>query len=36
MESRVEALTKMAAEEGGKPYIDSKIEVIRAINGVKL
>lgn len=36
MESRVEALTNMAAEEGGKPYMDSKVEVIRAIGGVKL
>jgi len=29
-------LTLLAAEEGGKPYIDSKAEVERAINGVKL
>ncbi len=36
MESQVEVLTKMAAEEGGKPYKDSKVEVLRAINGVKL
>ncbi|KAA3605853.1 MAG: aldehyde dehydrogenase family protein [Calditrichaeota bacterium] len=36
MESRVEELTKIAAEEGGKPYVDSKVEVLRAINGVKL
>lgn len=36
MESRVEDLTKIAAEEGGKPYVDSKVEVLRAINGVKL
>lgn len=36
MESRIEELTKMAAEEGGKPYLDSKVEVVRAINGVKL
>ena len=36
MESQVEELTVMAAEEGGKPYQDSKVEVLRAINGVKI
>ena len=36
MKSRVEELTRIAAEEGGKPYKDSKVEVLRAINGVKL
>jgi len=36
MESRVEELTCLAAEEGGKPYSDSKVEVMRAINGVKI
>ena len=36
MSTRVEALTKIATEEGGKPYIDSEVEVMRAINGVKL
>ena len=36
MEARVEELTCMAAEEGGKPYCDSKVEVLRAINGVKI
>ena len=36
MESRVEELTNRAAQEGGKPYRDSKVEVLRAINGVKL
>ncbi len=36
MSTRVEVLTNIAAEEGGKPYIDSKVEVLRAINGVKL
>ena len=36
MSERVDELTKIAAEEGGKPYMDSKIEVERAINGVKL
>ncbi|WP_163391124.1 aldehyde dehydrogenase family protein [Enterovibrio norvegicus] len=36
MSDQVEALTLLAAEEGGKPYIDSKVEVLRAINGVKL
>ncbi|NOZ35188.1 MAG: aldehyde dehydrogenase family protein [Chlorobi bacterium] len=36
MKSRIEELTKTAAQEGGKPYNDSKVEVLRAINGVKL
>ncbi|NPA68423.1 MAG: aldehyde dehydrogenase family protein [Chlorobi bacterium] len=36
MSSRIEELTITAAEEGGKPYKDSKVEVLRAINGVKL
>jgi len=36
MSTRVDELTNIAAEEGGKPYIDSKVEVLRAINGVKL
>ncbi len=36
MSGRIEALTVIAAEEGGKPYKDSKVEVIRAINGVKI
>ncbi len=36
MKEREEYLTNIAAEEGGKPYMDSKVEVRRAINGVKL
>jgi acyl-CoA reductase-like NAD-dependent aldehyde dehydrogenase len=36
MEKQVEELTGIAAEEGGKPYRDSKVEVLRAINGVKI
>ncbi len=36
MKSRVQELTLIAVNEGGKPYLDSKIEVERAINGVKL
>ena len=36
MKTQVEELTKTAAQEGGKPYQDSKVEVLRAINGVKL
>lgn len=36
MESQIEELTQLAAREGGKPYVDSKVEVLRAINGVKL
>lgn len=36
MQNREEELIKIATQEGGKPYIDSKVEVQRAINGVKL
>ena len=36
MQSQVDDLTSLAASEGGKPYADSKVEVLRAINGVKL
>ena len=36
MESQIDELTLLAASEGGKPYADSKVEVIRAIDGVHL
>lgn len=36
METRIDELTKTAAQEGGKPLVDSKIEVLRAINGVQI
>ncbi len=36
MKEEIELLTHIAASEGGKPYMDSKVEVQRAINGVKL
>lgn len=36
MSGQIEELTRLATSEGGKPYIDSKVEVLRAINGVKL
>ena len=36
MSSQVDELTKLCASEGGKPWIDSQVEVHRAINGVKL
>lgn len=36
MSTQIEELTIIAAQEGGKPLVDSKIEVLRAINGVKL
>ena len=36
MASEVEELTLLATSEGGKPYSDSKVEVIRAIDGVHL
>ena len=35
MENSIEALTIIATKEGGKPYLDSKVEVLRAIQGVK-
>ncbi len=36
MSAQVDELTLLAASEGGKPYTDSRVEVIRAIDGVKL
>ena len=36
MSTQIDELTKIAAEEGGKPLMDSKVEVLRAINGVKI
>lgn len=36
MQLRLEELIKIAIKEGGKPYKDTKAEVIRAINSVKL
>lgn len=36
MKSRFDELVQTAAQEGGKPLSDSRIEVLRAINGVKL
>lgn len=36
MASCIDELTLTAASEGGKPYADSRVEVIRAIDGVKL
>lgn len=36
MGEQVDELTRLASEEGGKPYTDSKVEVLRAINGIKL
>lgn len=36
LSENVEALAKQAAEEGGKPLIDSLIEVNRAVNGVDI
>lgn len=35
MEESLESLTIIAAKEGGKPYHDSKVEVLRAIQGVR-
>ena len=36
MRGQIEELTLLAASEGGKPYRDSRVEVIRAIDGVHL
>lgn len=36
MEGRIDELTATAASEGGKPLMDSKVEVLRAINGVQI
>jgi len=36
MSSQIEELTILCASEGGKPYIDSKVEILRAINGIKI
>lgn len=36
MSSQIDDLTLLAASEGGKPYADSRVEVIRAIDGVHL
>lgn len=36
MSAQIDQLTILAASEGGKPYADSKVEVLRAIQGVKL
>jgi len=36
MASEVDELTLLAASEGGKPYTDSRVEVMRAIDGVHL
>ena len=36
MARQIEDLTLLAASEGGKPYVDSKVEVYRAIDGIHL
>ncbi len=36
MSEQIDQLTKLCASEGGKPWLDSQVEVHRAINGVKL
>jgi acyl-CoA reductase-like NAD-dependent aldehyde dehydrogenase len=36
MEARHEELALLAASEGGKPLIDSRVEVTRAIDGIRL
>jgi acyl-CoA reductase-like NAD-dependent aldehyde dehydrogenase len=36
MKTQIEELSQTAAREGGKPLIDSKVEVLRAINGVQI
>ena len=34
--SQIEELTTMCASEGGKLYADSKVEILRAINGIQV
>jgi len=34
--SDIDGITKLCASEGGKPWIDSQVEVNRAINGIKI
>ncbi len=36
MNEQIEELTLIAVKEGGKPYMDSKVEVYRAIDGLKV
>ncbi|MDJ0910966.1 MAG: aldehyde dehydrogenase family protein [Woeseiaceae bacterium] len=36
MQSQVDELTRLAASEGGKPLNDSRVEVVRAIDGMHL
>ncbi|MEM7441815.1 MAG: aldehyde dehydrogenase family protein [Pseudomonadota bacterium] len=36
MESEVDAYATLIAQEGGKPLTDARVEVLRAINGVRL
>lgn len=36
MKARVPFLSELAAREGGKPLLDSEVEVLRAVNGVKV
>lgn len=35
MKNNIENLTITAASEGGKPYVDSRAEILRAINGIE-
>lgn len=36
LQENLEEITRLAASEGGKPMVDSRAEVLRAINGVQL
>lgn len=36
IEKNSDEIIKIAASEGGKPYVDSKVEVFRAIDGIKV
>lgn len=36
IKSKYEVILKTAAAEGGKPYIDSKVEIDRGLNGIQL
>ena len=35
VEGRIEEYAKQAAEEGGKPLIDSRVELVRAVQGIR-
>ena len=36
MQERAEQLIRLAVAEGGKPYLDTRVELIRAIDGIRM